>query len=339
MPTSFYYRNADTFFIFFNNGFLVFDTTSQGYSYFIGSIQGYPFTNTDFKRQIEYYIYFYPYGNFFQRLEIRIPDRHLLINHLVWPIDMDPKELQAVIRGKVSFQDYFLEKIFFEFSSQEEDTASALRDLVSQVFCLNVINTKHPLIVGESNTGKSVLLNSLAQLFGQRKLPKKDLIRKVSFTSLADKRNQKETAKLQECFLAVDSDVWFGTESPKALTGKFDNLKKLVGGDAVEGFLPQNPYFARVRELPTSCVLALASNKLPILLDVSGALQRRFIIIPARHKFLQKGQGSVEGKYEMDIQNDNNFFFKYALHCFLLTLSKPKLTRFTSNNIERTTSA
>lgn len=309
MRSSFYYKNAQTFFIYFNNGFLVFDTHFfEESSYFIDSTKGYPFTDLNYENEITYFIYFYPYRNFFERLAITIPNRHLLINHLVWPVDIDINNFRLILRDKIDFKNYLLIS-FNEFSEDKKDMVDALKDLVSQILCLNIINIKQLiLIVGDSNTGKSVIATMLLKLFGQVRLPKRSLVESVSFLSLVDRRNQKEVTKLQECFLAVDADVWFGTESPKALTGKFENIKKMVGGDNIEGLLSNNPYFARIRELPTCAVILLISNRLPIINDISGAMARRVEIIPAKHVFLKKGRGSVEGYNEEDIKNDFGFF-------------------------------
>lgn len=317
-------------FIFFYNGFLVFDDV-----YYEDS----PYILMDFisNNKVKWYVYWYPRKSFKELIFLDIPDEHIVINQRVWPVSIDPTEIVKMWMQKESFDNYFFKKHVATFCKNDKEYILMWEDIFAQIICENKIKVYNYIIVGDSNTGKSVLLECLESLYTQKKLPNWKAVSLVPWKILTQSTNSGYFPLLQENYLNLDKDGGFGRSFTREIDHQMDNGKIIFGGDEVVGHMSTNPAFLRSRSLPLAAITIIASNHLPFSRDSSGAHHKRFRILPALHQYLEKGKSGIASDVYESLKKDNLKFFYYNIYCIFQLILKGIENAFESNLVRNYT--
>lgn len=162
-------------------------------------------------------------------------------------------------------------KTLDEILEGNRDKINILQEFVGYAITRDVKQEKALLLIGDSRSGKSTIINTIRHLVG---------INNCSSVSIKDLYNPQCTAMMINKLINIDTDV-----SAKALEYE-DQFKKITTGEEIgcnQKFIPAftfNPY----------CKIIMAANDFPRITDHSSAFYKRLILIPCDRVFEEQEQ-------------------------------------------------
>jgi putative DNA primase/helicase len=135
-------------------------------------------------------------------------------------------------------------------------------------YCLtrDVTREKALLLLGESRSGKSTILDTINHLLGEEN---------ISSVALEYLSNPQYTPMLINKMVNIDWDVASGAERFEA------NFKIITSGEPVN----VNQKFVKTFTFRPYCKLIMAANKFPRITDHSSAFYKRLILLPCNRVF------------------------------------------------------
>lgn len=195
-------------------------------------------------------------------------------NYMIDPIGQnvlkhDPKYL-STIRIPYKYDalakcDLWLNTLDGIFEKNKEKI-SILQEFFGQCLTRDIKQEKGMLLLGESRSGKSTILNTLQNMVGKNNcstLALKYIIHPVFTSQLVGK------------LINIDKDV-----SAKAVDFEED-FKKIVTGEEITS----NDKYEHPFDFTPFCKMVLSANKFPHITDTSSALYNRLILIPCDRVF------------------------------------------------------
>ena len=148
----------------------------------------------------------------------------------------------------------------------DKDKSSILQEYVGYCLTRDVSREKALLLLGDSRSGKSTILNTINYLIGEEN---------VSNVALEFLSNPQYTAMLINKMVNIDWDVASGAEKFEA------NFKVITSGEPVN----VNDKYVKTFTFRPHCKLIMAANKFPRITDHSSAFYKRLILLPCDRVF------------------------------------------------------
>jgi len=148
----------------------------------------------------------------------------------------------------------------------DKDKINVLQEYVGYCLTRDVTREKALLLLGDSRSGKSTILNTINYLIGEEN---------VSNIALEFLSNPQYTAMLINKMINIDWDVSSGAEKFEA------NFKVITSGEPVN----VNDKYVKTFTFRPHCKLIMAANKFPRITDHSSAFYKRLILIPCNRVF------------------------------------------------------
>lgn len=155
-----------------------------------------------------------------------------------------------------------------EIMQNNEEKISILQEFFGYCLTRDTTHRKALLLLGESNCGKSTILNVLRAMVGSNNCSS------VSLGSISD---QQHTPRLINKLVNIDSDV---SASAKEFEGYF---KVITSGEPISC----NQKFIETFEFVPFCKFVMAANVFPKITDHSSAVYNRLILIPCDRIFTE----------------------------------------------------
>lgn len=149
---------------------------------------------------------------------------------------------------------------------KKQDKINTLQEFFGQCLTRDVKQEKGMLLLGESRSGKSTILNTLQHMVGKKNcssIPLKYIINPVYTSQMIGK------------LINFDKDV-----SAKAVDFEED-FKKIVTGEEITS----NDKYETPFDFNPFCKMVLSANKFPYITDHSSAFYNRLILIPCDRVF------------------------------------------------------
>lgn len=197
-----------------------------------------------------------------------------LNNYMVEPltgsvINHDSKYL-STIRLNYNYQDNapctLWIKVLQEIFENDQNKIDVLQEFFGYCLTRDVSREKSLLLLGESRSGKSTILETLSNLLGE------DNTSSVAIENLS---NGQYTPLLINKMINIDWDVASGAENYEA------NFKIITSGEPVN----VNQKFVATFTFRPYCKLLMAANKFPRITDHSSAFYKRLILLPCDRVF------------------------------------------------------
>lgn len=147
-----------------------------------------------------------------------------------------------------------------------KDKINILQEYIGYCLTRDVSREKALLLLGESRSGKSTILNVINYLIGEEN---------VSNVALEFISNPQYTAMLINKMVNIDWDVASGAERFEA------NFKVITSGEPVN----VNDKYVKTFTFRPHCKLIMAANKFPRITDHSSAFYKRLILLPCDRVF------------------------------------------------------
>ncbi len=148
----------------------------------------------------------------------------------------------------------------------DSDRINILQEYIGYCLTRDVKREKALLLLGESRSGKSTILDTINHLIGEEN---------VSSVALEYLSNPQYTPMLINKMVNIDWDVASGAEKFEA------NFKIITSGEPVS----VNQKFIATFKFRPYCKLIMAANKFPRITDHSSAFYKRLILIPCNRVF------------------------------------------------------
>lgn len=162
-------------------------------------------------------------------------------------------------------------KTLSEIFEGNTDKLETLQEFMGYCLTKDVRQEKALLLLGDSRSGKSTIINTLRHVVG---------VKNCSAVPLKFLVNPQYTAQMVSKLINVDTDV-----SARAIEFE-DEFKKITTGEEIncnQKFIPAftfNPY----------CKIVMAANDFPRITDHSSAFYKRLILIPCDRVFTEQEQ-------------------------------------------------
>jgi len=147
-----------------------------------------------------------------------------------------------------------------------QDKIVTLQEFMGYCLTRDVTREKSLLLLGESRSGKSTILETISRLIGEEN---------VSNVSLENLANAQYTSLLVNKMINIDWDVASGAERFEA------NFKIITSGEPVN----VNDKYVKPFTFRPYCKLVMAANKFPRITDHSSAFYKRLILLPCDRVF------------------------------------------------------
>ena len=148
----------------------------------------------------------------------------------------------------------------------DKDKINILQEYLGYCLTKDVSREKALLLLGESRSGKSTILNVINYLIGEEN---------TSSVALEFLSNPQYTAMLINKMVNIDWDVASGAEKFEA------NFKVITSGEPVG----VNQKFIKAFTFRPYCKLIMAANRFPRITDHSSAFYKRLILLPCDRVF------------------------------------------------------
>lgn len=146
------------------------------------------------------------------------------------------------------------------------DRINVLQEYIGYCLTRDVTKEKALLLLGDSRSGKSTILETINKLIGEDN---------VSSVALEYLSNPQYTPMLINKMVNIDWDVASGAENFEA------NFKIITSGEPVS----VNQKFVATFKFRPYCKLVMAANKFPRITDHSSAFYKRLILLPCNRVF------------------------------------------------------
>lgn len=197
----------------------------------------------------------FPSGMFDPKGNNLIAHDHALLSTLRLPYKYD-------MRAECPLWIKTLEGIF----EGDQDKINILQEFFGYCLTRDVTREKSMLLIGESRSGKSTILNTLNYMMGEDN---------VSSVALEYLSNPQYTPMLINKMINIDWDVASGAEKFEA------NFKIITSGEPVG----VNQKFVKAFTFRPYCKLVMAANRFPRITDHSSAFYKRLILLPCDRIF------------------------------------------------------
>lgn len=211
-----------------------------------------------------------------------------LINGMVNPLDgwLSPHEsiLYSTVRlnynycekelGKDNSFPMLWIKTLNEIFEDNKEKINILQEFFGYCLTKDVSREKSLLLLGESRSGKSTILETLAGMMGEEN---------YSSVSLEHLSNPQHTPLLINKMVNIDWDVSGGAEKYEA------NFKIITSGEPIT----VNQKFIPTFKFRPYCKLIMAANKFPRITDHSSAFFKRLILLPCERVFEPQEQNPL----------------------------------------------
>lgn len=176
----------------------------------------------------------------------------------------------------------------------DQDKINILQEFFGYCLTKDVTREKSLLLLGESRSGKSTILETLQKIIGEEN---------CSSVSLEYLSNPQYTPMLINKMVNIDWDVASGAEKFEA------NFKIITSGEPVS----VNQKFVATFKFRPYCKLVMAANRFPRITDHSSAFYKRLILLPCNRVFEPEEQ-DLQLKYKMN--EELSGIFNWALKGF-----------------------
>ncbi len=153
-----------------------------------------------------------------------------------------------------------------EIMQNNQDKIDILQEFFGYCLTRDTTHRKALLLLGESNCGKSTVLNVLRAMVGSNN---------CSSVPLKSISNQQHTPRLINKLVNIDSDVSGKAEDFEA------EFKVITSGEPISC----NQKFVETFEFVPYCKMVMAANVFPKITDHSSAFYNRLILIPCERIF------------------------------------------------------
>lgn len=153
----------------------------------------------------------------------------------------------------------------------DKNKIDVLQEYMGYCLTRDISREKSLLLLGESRSGKSTILETISHMMGE------DNVSSVALENLA---NSQYTALLINKMVNIDWDVATGADKFEA------NFKIITSGEPVN----VNQKYIKAFTFRPYCKLILAANRFPRITDHSSAFYKRLIIIPCDRVFTPEEQ-------------------------------------------------
>lgn len=197
-----------------------------------------------------------------------------LNNYMIEPvtgsvIKHDPKYL-STIRLNYDYQDRaqcnLWIKVLNDIFEGDQDRIDVLQEFFGYCLTRDVSREKSLLLLGESRSGKSTILETVSNMLG---------VDNTASVALGNLSNAQYTPLLINKMVNIDWDVASGAESYEA------NFKIITSGEPIS----VNQKFIAAFTFRPYCKLLMAANKFPRITDHSSAFYKRLILLPCDRVF------------------------------------------------------
>lgn len=148
----------------------------------------------------------------------------------------------------------------------DKEKVDVLQEYMGYCLTRDVTREKALLLLGESRSGKSTILDTINHLIGEEN---------VSSVALEYLSNPQYTPMLINKMVNIDWDVASGAENFEA------NFKIITSGEPVS----VNQKFVATFKFRPYCKLVMAANRFPRITDHSSAFYKRLILLPCDRVF------------------------------------------------------
>lgn len=173
----------------------------------------------------------------------------------------------------------------------DKNKIDMLQEYLGSCLTREVIYEKSLLLLGESRSGKSTILETISNLFGESN---------VSSVALENLSNSQYTDLLVNKMVNIDWDVASGAEKFEA------NFKIITSGEPVN----VNQKYVKPFTFRPYCKLILAANKFPRITDHSSAFYKRLILLPCDKQFAPEEQNL---KLKKQLKEELSGIFNWAV--------------------------
>ena len=153
----------------------------------------------------------------------------------------------------------------------DKNKIDVLQEYMGSCLTKDVSREKSMLLLGESRSGKSTILETISNMLGENN---------VSSVALENLSNAQYTSLLINKMVNIDWDVASGAEKFEA------NFKIITSGEPVN----VNDKYIKPFTFRPYCKLILAANKFPRITDTSSAFYKRLILLPCDRIFAPEEQ-------------------------------------------------
>lgn len=173
----------------------------------------------------------------------------------------------------------------------DNDKIDVLQEFMGYSLNRDVSREKSLLLLGESRSGKSTILETIENIIGPQN---------VSSIALEYLSNPQYTPQLINKMVNIDWDVASGAEKFEA------NFKIITSGEPVS----VNQKFVKAFTFRPYCKLIMAANKFPRITDHSSAFYKRLILLPCNRVFEPSEQ---DLKLKKKLLDERSGIFNWAV--------------------------
>lgn len=172
-------------------------------------------------------------------------------------------------------------KCVLEWMSGDEDMARYLKRLVGLIFSGETSLHLFHIFIGSGRNGKSLFLNVLSQLFG----PMHQVASMNTLVSLGPNKTGNSPGGTREDLMKlIASRLVTASEIPRGATLRDEDIKGMTGRDR----LTARSLYGKYVDFTPSWYLIVATNNMPVILDISPAMIQRLRIVDFREEFTEE---------------------------------------------------
>lgn len=182
-------------------------------------------------------------------------------------------------------------KTINEIFEGDIDKINLLQEFFGYCLTRDVRHEKALLLIGESRTGKSTILETISAVMGGNN---------ISAVPLSEIFNPQYSPLLMNKLVNIDTDVSSKADNYEA------QFKKITSGESINC----NPKYVAPFTFKPYCKLVMAANEFPIIKDHSSAFYKRLLVLPCDRIFEDHEQ---DIRLKDKLQNELTGIFNWAV--------------------------
>lgn len=195
-------------------------------------------------------------------------------------------------------------KFLNEVTDGNESRIATIRDMLGYILYSDCRLHKMFILYGGGSNGKSVLCNTVAEVFGGIHKNRKSAF--CTGVTLSEMASLTSRIRLMNSRLNISAETEFNVRD-KSIS---ETLKSLVAGDIISG----NYKFRDVLDFQSRAKLFFCCNRLPVIQDNSYGMKRRLIFIEFVRKFIENKNAVSD--LEQKLMAELAGIFNYIYQCY-----------------------